>query len=69
MSQGDASSVLRLDGADKELQLERPVTLPELRRHKRAFLKLATQNNWTRLQDVHEARNMFIQYLQNNLSV
>lgn len=68
-SGGEAIGRISLDKTKQgvEVNLERPVTIPELRRHKRAFMKLATQNNWTRLQNVQDAKHMFVQYLQNNL--
>ena len=53
--------------ADTSIALSRVVTVPELRRHKRAFIKLATQNNWTRLQNAQDAKNMFMEYLSNNI--
>lgn len=40
----------------------------ELRRHKRAFLQLATKIMFARLQDAETARRMFIDYLRDNVS-
>ena len=50
------------------LQMEQPVTLAELRRHKRAFLKLATKILFARLQDGATASRMFIDYLGDNIA-
>ena len=66
---GEAIGTVDLDDNGLNICLSRAVTLPELRRHKRAFLKLATQNNWTRLQNARDARHMFVEYLQNNVSL
>jgi hypothetical protein len=44
------------------------VTLPELRRHKRAFMKLATNLTWNRVQDAATARRMFVDYLRQQLA-
>jgi protein KTI12 len=55
-------------GADVEaLRLNRQLPLAELRRHKRAFLKLATQNVATRLQDRASARRLFADYLRESV--
>jgi protein KTI12 len=64
---GEAAGVVSFEGFEEQLHLYRPVNLPELRRHKRAFLKLATQNNWLRVRDAESARHMFIEYLQDNI--
>lgn len=39
----------------------------ELRRHKRAFLKLATKITFSRLQDSTSAQRMFSDYLREQL--
>jgi protein KTI12 len=49
------------------LDLARPVTLAELRRHKRVFLKMATQNVGARLSDRQSARRMFVNFLREHL--
>ncbi|EIE18514.1 chromatin associated protein KTI12 [Coccomyxa subellipsoidea C-169] len=49
------------------LQLNRPVTLAELRRHKRVFLKMSTQSLASRLPDRQSARRMFVNYLREHL--
>ena len=64
---GEAAGVVAFEGLAVRLQLDKHVGLPELRRHKRAFLKLATQNDWLRLRDVEGARLMFVEYLQENM--
>lgn len=64
---GEATVVVEIAGVTHRLSLQRAVMLPELRRHKRAFLKLATQNNWIRLREAADARCFFVEYLQNNL--
>lgn len=68
-AQGEAlgNPVGEMTLGDASLHLDRLVGLPELRRHKRAFIRLATQNNWTRLQDVQEAQRMFLEYLEQNI--
>ncbi len=50
------------------LQLDRPVTLAELRRHKRVFLKMSTQSLASRLSDRQSARRMFVNYLREHLT-
>ena len=55
-------------GADVEpLRLNRQLPLAELRRHKRVFLKLSTQNVGTRLQDRASARRLFADYLRESV--
>ncbi len=69
---GGAAEVVRFGagaaGPPLELELRRPLTLAELRRHKRAFLKLATKITFARLQDTAAARRMFVDYLRNSLA-
>lgn len=48
------------------LVLHRHVNLAELRRHKRVFLKVATQNPGTRVSS-QAAFKMFASFLQENL--
>lgn len=43
--------------------------LPELRRHKRGFLRLATQQTFTRLGSAAAAQRLFIQYLRDQLAL
>lgn len=63
----EAVGAVELPATGKTIRLSKPVTLPELRRHKRAFLKLATQNNWIRLRDSEDAQGVFADFLQQNL--
>ncbi|GIM14667.1 hypothetical protein Vretimale_17614 [Volvox reticuliferus] len=71
---GGAAEVVRIGGGagsggpPMELELRRAMTLAELRRHKRAFLKLATKITFARLQDPAAARRMFVDYLRSNLA-
>lgn len=55
------------EGADA-LHLSRPVTVAELRRHKRVFLKMSTQNLASRLPDRQSARRMFVNYLREHIT-
>ncbi len=43
------------------------VLFPELRRHKRTFLKAATNQTFVRAPDVGTAQHMFIDYLRDQL--
>ncbi|EFJ43121.1 hypothetical protein VOLCADRAFT_121470 [Volvox carteri f. nagariensis] len=69
---GGAAEVVRFGGGTSgppmELELRRALTLAELRRHKRAFLKLATKITFARLHDAAAARRMFVDYLRSNLA-
>ena len=49
------------------LDLQRAVTLPELRRHKRAFLKLLTNQTFGRCPDACAVRRLFVDYLRGQL--
>lgn len=42
--------------------------LPELRRHKRGFMKLATQQTFMRLRDAAAAQRLFVDYLRDQLA-
>lgn len=44
------------------------VFLPELRRHKRGFMRLATAQAFSRLQDAAAAQRLFISYLRDQLA-
>lgn len=62
---GPAGRVHVMCGTRSEtLELQRTVGLPELRRHKRDFLRLATQNTFSRLGDPGAAQRLFIDYLR-----
>ena len=50
------------------LDLPRAAPLPELRRHKRAFLKLTTQHSGSQLTDPSSARRMFAEYLTDHVT-
>jgi protein KTI12 len=43
--------------------------LPEQRRHKRGFLKLATNQTFMRMRDAATAQRLFISYLKDQLAV
>ena len=64
-----SSGIGRVDVGEgvEPLHLQNSVTLAELRRHKRMFLKLSTQNVATRLQDRQSARRMFVEFLREHL--
>ncbi|KAI3423881.1 hypothetical protein D9Q98_009715 [Chlorella vulgaris] len=51
------------------LDLYRPMFLPEQRRHKRGFLKLATNQTFMRMRDAATAQRLFISYLKDQLAV
>ena len=54
----------------KPVKFERPVLLPELRRHKRMFLKLATNQSVNRsTPDPEVAKRMFAEYLLRQVAV
>ena len=64
-SQAGSAPVGTSGGLD--LSLNRQVSMPELRRLKRDFMKLLTQLHTDRLQDVHAAKRMFLEYLQTHV--
>ncbi|KAL4524623.1 hypothetical protein Ndes2526B_g06820 [Nannochloris sp. 'desiccata'] len=51
----------------RPLHVPRQIPLPELRRHKRMFLKLTTNNIFNRVKDVHIAKKMFVDYLRDQI--
>ncbi|KAF5842848.1 chromatin associated protein KTI12-domain-containing protein [Dunaliella salina] len=63
---GNGSSSHR--GGDYLIHLDQPLTHAELRRHKRAFLKLATKVTFARLQDGDAAKRTFVDYLISNVA-
>ena len=67
---GAAGRVLIDSGSDKELRLDlsRPVPLPELRRHKRSFMKLTTQHDAAKLQGAAAAKRLFVDYLMEHIN-
>jgi hypothetical protein len=66
LSGGPAGSLEFGEGAD-ELVLDELVPLPELRRHKRSFMKLVTQNAFSNLKSSDAAVCMFVAYLRDHL--
>ena len=50
------------------MELSRPVPLPELRRHKRGFMKLTTQHDAAKLQGAATAKRMFVEYVMEHVS-
>ena len=61
-----AAGRVNLGPGTDPLMLTRHVNLAELRRHKRVFLKVATQNPGARVSS-HAACKMFASFLQENL--
>lgn len=49
------------------LNLSSTVTLPELRKHKRTFMRLATQNAFAQIHSPEMATQLFVTYLQSKL--
>ena len=64
---GGPAGQVALGPGIEPLVLQEQVTLPELRRHKRAFLKLATQIHNNRVQSAQDAKRMFADYLRTQL--
>ncbi|KIY99639.1 putative Protein KTI12 like protein [Monoraphidium neglectum] len=64
---GGPAGLLDIGGGAGKLQLTRLVPLAELRRHKRAFLKLATKITFSRIADATTAQRMFVDYLRQQL--
>ena len=50
------------------LHLQRQIPLPELRKHKRSFLKLAKSNLYFKLKDSGVAQRLFINYLKEQIA-
>ncbi len=50
----------------EDLTLDDAVSLPELRRHKRSFMKLATQNAFSQIKS-ESATRVFVSYLRDQL--
>lgn len=51
-----------------ELVLTYAVSLPELRRHKRSFMKLATQNAFSQIRSSETATRVFVSFLRDQLN-
>lgn len=64
---GGPAGQVALGPGIQPLVLQDTVSMPELRRHKRAFIKLATQISNNRVQSAQDAKRMFADYLQTNL--
>ena len=56
---------VELDGLEHRLPSR--MTIAELRKHKRAFMKLVTQNTFSRLENAQGARLIFLEYLCSSL--
>lgn len=63
-----AATQLQLPGSHCAPYAILQVTLPELRRHKRAFMRLATNQTFNRPPDAAAARRMFVDYLREQLA-
>ena len=64
-----AAGRVELGDGQQPLELQRPVMLAELRRHKRAFMKLTTNQTMARgVVDGGAARRMFSDYLRQQLA-
>ena len=62
-----ADAVGNIEIGGQTLHLSNPVSLPVLRKHKRGFLKLATQNNWLKVRTTENAKQLFVDYLGEHL--
>ena len=56
---------LEMDGQSHRLPCR--MSIAELRKHKRAFMKLVTQNTFSRLENAQGAKLMFLEYLCTSL--
>lgn len=56
--------VVELAGLAYPVTLPRHLSMPEMRRQKRAFVKLSTQNTYSRLSHTGSSKQMFIDFLQ-----
>ena len=59
-----SSPVIELGGLSAPVTLPRRMSLPEMRRQKRNFVKLSTQNSFSKLKHAGSGRQMFIDFLQ-----
>ncbi len=64
---GDGPRALALPGGGAPLRLRRPVGLPELGRHKRAFLRLLADDARRRPRDARAAAAEFVEFLRGQL--
>ena len=58
-------AAVEIDGQSHTLPSR--MTIAELRKHKRAFMKLVTQNTFSRLENAEGAKLMFLEYLCSKL--
>lgn len=65
---GPAGTVPFTEEGIKPMLISRQVTFPELRRHKRSFMKLATNLTFNRVSDPATAKRMFVDYLLEQLA-
>lgn len=65
---GGAPGAVSFDDGIPPLYLGQPIPLPELRRHKRMFMRLATNNTFNRVSDAGAARRMFVDYLRDQVA-
>lgn len=65
---GGPPGPVALGGGLPPLLLHRAMPLPELRRHKRCFLRLTTNNTLARARDAGAAQRMFANYLRDQLA-
>ena len=54
---------IELEGLPMPTVFSRHMSLAEMRRQKRAFVKLATQNSFSKLQNVECSKAMFLDFL------
>ena len=64
---GGAAGPVTFEGCSEQLVLLSPVPLPELRRHKRSFIKLVTQNSFSQIKSHEAATRTFVSYLADQL--
>ena len=65
---GGPPGVVHFGDGINPLRFDQAVTLAELRRHKRAFLKLATKILLARLHDANTAARLFADHLRQNVA-
>ncbi|KAK2077427.1 hypothetical protein QBZ16_004272 [Prototheca wickerhamii] len=65
---GSSAGVVEFGPGVPALRLDRAVPIVELRRHRRAFLRLVTNLSMTRAPDAATARRMFVDFLASQLA-
>ncbi|KFM28800.1 KTI12-like protein [Auxenochlorella protothecoides] len=65
---GGAPGTVQFSGEIPSLRMDRPMHVAELRRHKRAFLRLVTNLSLTKAPDAVTAQRMFVDYLADQLT-